>query len=428
VADAPEATQRVRTRGMSYGPHAVGHADGKVIFVRGAAPDEEVDVIVRETRPRYSFADLQEVVVPSPARRAAPCRYLPECGGCPWQHLDYAAQLASKREAVQEQLRRIAGLDVSVEPIIASPQQLGYRHRLKLRVQHGRVGFLHAASHDVVPITHCLLALPSVDAAIVHAEALVRALRTNVRRIEIVDRGEDDDGVVIVGEAEGEWSRADESTCAQWLRATPAVHGLVLTGRGWRRKWGDDHVIIHPQTDLALTLRAGSFTQVNPAANHLLVETVLGYATIGPETRVLDLYAGVGNFSIPCARRGARVHAVEQQRAAAEDGRTNAAALGLSRCEFRAETAQRAVGALASSGAAFDVVVLDPPRSGAADVVPALLQLGAPRIVYVSCNPSSLARDLKLLSARYRIDAVQPIDMFPHSYHVEIVAAVKLAC
>lgn len=429
VADPPEPTpQRVRTRGMSYGPHAIGHADGKVIFIRGAAPDEEVEIVVREVRPRYAFADLRSVLVPSVARRTPPCPYLPQCGGCPWQHLDYAAQLAAKREGVQEQLRRIGALDVQVEPILASPRELGYRHRLKLRVERGRVGFLHAASHDVVPVEHCLLAMPAVDAAIAAAEALVRGLRTNVRRIEIVDRGVGDGGVVMVGEAEGAWNRGDESPCERWMEQTPHVHGLVLAGRGWRRTWGNDRVVIHPQADLPLTLRAGSFTQVSPAANQLLVSTVLGYTGASAGTRVLDLYAGVGNFSIPCARRGAHVEAVEQQRTAAEDGRANAAELGLSDCHFRAQTARHALDALASSGAQFDVVLLDPPRSGAADVVPGLLRLGAPRMVYVSCNPSSLARDLKLLAARYRIDAVQPIDMFPHSYHVETVVAANLAC
>jgi 23S rRNA (uracil1939-C5)-methyltransferase len=445
---------RVRTRGMSYGPHAIGHADGKVIFVRGGAPEEEADVVIREQRPRYAFADLAQVHVPSAARRTPPCPYLPRCGGCPWQHLEYEAQLAAKQAAVQEQLRRIAGLDPPIEPIIASPQQLGYRHRLKLRVQDGRVGFLHAASHDVVPIEHCLLAMPAVDAAIGAADGLVQSLRTNVRRIEIVDRGEprpqrgaekvavgtvptvqrtdevsaEGDGVVvIVGEAEGKWQREDAAACERWLAATAGVAGLVLTGRGWRRTWGDCSAVMHPDAELALTLRAGSFTQVNPAMNRRLVSTVLDYAAVQAGTRVLDLYAGIGNFSIPCAQRGAVVHAVEQHSAAAEDGRNNARRMGLSRCHFHAETARHAVDAFVADGAAFDVVLLDPPRSGAADGVPGLLRLAAPRLVYVSCNPSSLARDLKLLAPRYRIAAVQPLDMFPHSYHVETVVAAKLA-
>lgn len=412
---------------MSYGPHAIGHADGKVIFVRGGAPEEEVDVVIREQRPRYAFADLVHVHVPSAARRTPPCPYLPRCGGCPWQHLEYPAQLAAKHAAVQEQLRRIAGLDCPVEPIIASPHQLGYRHRLKLRVQDGRVGFLHAASHDVVPIEHCLLAMPAVDVAIGAADGLVQALRTNVRRTEIVDRGAGDGGVVIVGEAEGKWQREDAAACERWLTATAGVVGLVLTGRGWQRTWGDCSAVIHPDGDCALALRAGSFTQVNPAMNQRLVSTVLSYAAVQAGTRVLDLYAGIGNFSIPCAQRGAVVHAVEQHSAAAQDGRNNAERLGLSQCHFHAETARRAVDARVAAGASFDVVLLDPPRSGAADVVPGLLRLAAPRLVYVSCNPSSLARDLTLLAPRYRITAVQPLDMFPHSYHVETVVAAKLA-
>ena len=139
---APERPPvRLTTRDMAYGPHAVARLDGKVVFVRGAAPDEEVEAVIRDERRSHAFADVIAVVRPSAHRRPAPCEYLPRCGGCPWQHLDYGEQLAEKRRIVADQLRRVGGLDVDVPPVLPSPHELRCRRRIKLRVEAGAVGF-----------------------------------------------------------------------------------------------------------------------------------------------------------------------------------------------------------------------------------------------------------------------------------------------
>jgi 23S rRNA (uracil1939-C5)-methyltransferase len=429
MADADDSAPiRLTARDMAYGPHAVARYEGKVVFVRGAAPGDVVDAVITEHRRAFAFADTVGVVEPSAQRRTPPCVYLPRCGGCPWQHLTYEAQLAAKQRIVAEQLRRIAGIDVAVAPVLASPREFGCRRRIKLRVHGGAVGYYAAASHTLVPVEHCLLGEPAVDAAIAAAGELVRTLAAPVRRIELIARDAHSDRVVLAGEVEGCWIESDESLCRAWLATHAQVQGLILHGRGWQRRWGDAQVEVAPEDDLVLIAHAPAFTQVNPLMNRMVVETVLRWVDPQPGQHVLDLYAGAGNLSLPLRRRGAAVTAVEQNRQAAADAAANAARHPGPPMRVIGERAERAVEQLAAEGARFDAVVLDPPRSGAAGCIAALLRLGAPRLLYVSCDPATLARDLSRLGARYRVEAVQPLDLFPHTYHVETVVRAALSC
>jgi 23S rRNA (uracil1939-C5)-methyltransferase len=210
------------------------------------------------------------------------------------------------------------------------------------------------------------------------------------------------------------------------MEARSSVSGLTLSGRRWCRSWGETGITVRPEVDLPLRVRVGTFTQVNPEANHRLVALVLGLAGPRPGQRVLDLYAGAGNFSLPLARLGASVLAVEHDRRACEDGEENARNLGLGACRFEHGRVAQVVGALADSEERFELAILDPPRSGAAEALDALLRLAPDHLIYVSCDPTTLARDLGRLSARYGIRCVQPLDMFPHSYHVETVVDATL--
>jgi 23S rRNA (uracil1939-C5)-methyltransferase len=384
-----------------------------------------VDAAITEERRAFAFAEAVAVVEPSAQRRSPPCEYLPRCGGCPWQHLTYDAQLAAKQRIVAEQLRRIAGLEVDVAPVLPSPHEFGSRRRIKLRVERGAVGFYAGASHVLVPVEHCLLAEPAIDAAIAWAEELVGALAMRIRRVELLARDAGSDGVVVVGEVEGPWQDSDDARCRAWLAAHAAVHGLALHGRGWQRRWGDVRVAFEPEPGLTLSAHAPTFTQVNPAMNLQLVETVLRLVDPQPGQRILDLFAGAGNFSLSLRRRGAQVIAVEQDRQAAADLAANAERLPGPPLRVICARAERALEQIDDERIHFDAVVIDPPRSGAAACLPALSRLQVPRIVYVACDPATLARDLANLRERYTIDTVQPLDLFPHSYHVETVVRAR---
>jgi 23S rRNA (uracil1939-C5)-methyltransferase len=411
-----------RIDSLAHGPHGVARIDGKVHFVRGAAPGDEVEIEVEEDHRSFAYARVTRVLAAGPVRRDAPCLYLPRCGGCPWQHVTYAAQAEAKQESVRDLLARLGGIDGSVvQPIVRAASEYGYRRRLSLRVAEREVGFLAAASHDLVPVEHCLLGHARLDGAIPLARAFVGALGTRINRVEIVATG-DDDRVAIVAQADGEMAAEDAAVGEELLRREPRIAALVLRGKRFRRVWGDDRVRVPLLDGDEMWLRAGDFSQVSDHGNAELIRRVLEHAAVARHHRVADLYAGAGNLSLPLARRAGAVIAVERTPTSVEASRENARRLGITNLELATGPTETVLRGWAKRGARLDTVVLDPPRSGAAEATPSLLALAPSRIVYVSCNPATLARDLKALARGYRVELVQPIDIFPQTYHVEAVA------
>ncbi|MFM8412738.1 MAG: class I SAM-dependent RNA methyltransferase [Alphaproteobacteria bacterium] len=429
-----------RIESLAYGPHGVARVDGKVHFVRGVAPGDVVEIEVREDRGSFAWADVVRVVEPGPARRDPPCEYLPRCGGCPWQQVVDDEQARAKEAIVRDLLARVGGLDSpEVQPILRPAPAFGYRRRLSMRVEERRVGFLEAASHDLVPIERCLLAAPELDGAIVVAQAWVESLRTRLNRLEIASVGPALDApagkpgaafvdvpgpgrFVLVGQADGAYAAEDDEASRRLLASEPRVAGVVIHGRGFRRVAGDDRVRAPLGPRDVIELRAGDFTQVGDAGNAALVDCVVEAAAARPGDVVADLYAGAGNLAIPLARRGARVFAVERSRSSVAAGRANASRLGLADLSFEDGDVPRVLDDWITRGRSLDAAVLDPPRSGAADAVSRLLRIAPRTIVYVSCDPSTLARDLRALSSDYRMIAAQPLEFFPQTHHVETVA------
>jgi 23S rRNA (uracil1939-C5)-methyltransferase len=416
----------VRVEALSYGRMGVARHDGKVVFVEGAAPGELARVRVRADHDTYSEADLVDVLEPSAARVAAPCPIVEQCGGCCWQHVSYPEQLRAKRTAVVDALTRIAGIhDPEVKPVVPSPSEFGYRNRLRLRFDHGRLGFYRARSHALVPIADCLIADDRVRVALPEVERFVATLETRVTRVEIASRGSLP-GLVLALNSGGRLHRSDTHRVHALLgRADQPVRGVTMWGRGWRREWGDVTRRERVDDDVEIETRGASFGQVNTAANTLLVAAVLEAAGAGASDRVLDLYAGAGNFSLPLARRAARVEAVESDVHATNAARACAVRHKITNVDFHAETVQRHLERRGTER--VDVVVANPPREGLGDTAHAIARLGAPRFVYVSCNPATLARDLKIFThVGYALHDVAPFDLFPHTFHVETVCYARL--
>ena len=422
---------------LSYGPAGVGRVNdkdgGKVVFVPHTVPGDRLDIILTEEKKRSAHGQIIAVRQPALERRMPPCRYTPRCGGCPWQQVTYAEQLRAKEALVREHMRRIGGVaDPPVLPIIPSPQEWRYRHRIRLRTEpSARLGFYQAQSHELVELEDCLIAGEGCATHLSRARDWLAQLRTLVRRVELITNDPfhaSAAGVVLRGNAQGPFQTADEAGCAAFVSTHDDVAGLVLFGRGWRRVWGETRIVLDLGVDgLILEVKRGGFTQVNPAGNRVLIAALLRLGGFDKSQRVIECHMGAGNLSLPIAGRVNTLIGIEQDRGAIADARENVARTGLDNVTCVHASAQGGLRTLAQREVQADVLVLDPPRAGAADSLDDIPRLKIHKVVYVSCDPTTLARDMRRLSQfGYRLECLQPIDLFPQTYHVETIAVAVL--
>jgi 23S rRNA (uracil1939-C5)-methyltransferase len=392
------------------------------VFVPYGAPGDRVSAEVVERHRGWARARVATVLAPGPARVLPGCRWFPTCGGCQWQHVAPPAQRDAKAAVVAEQLARLGGLrDVRVLPTLPSPTDWAYRARVALVVEGRRAGYHRARSHVLVEIDDCPIAEPAVVAHLPAARAWLAALRVALSRLAVVAVP---GGVAFVGTGLGRPGPGDLAASEALLVRTATVRGVVLNGAGTRVTAGDPTVRVDLEPGLDLEVPADVFTQVNPGANRALVATVLALGGFAAGERVLDLYCGAGNFTLPLARRGVAAHGIEADPLAVEAARANAGRLHL---DATFEAAAVAAALARATPGTVDAVVLDPPRTGAHDTLESLARLAPRRVIYVSCDPATLARDAGALARRgYVLARVQPVDVFPQTYHVESVAELRL--
>jgi 23S rRNA (uracil1939-C5)-methyltransferase len=425
--------------GLAHGGAAVARtADGRVVFVKAGCPGDVVKATVTVDHGRYLEAEIAEITAPSPERRTPPCPYFGLCGGCQWQHIAYGAQAEAKRVQLTDALTRIGRIDdVEVEPTILGATPYGYRNRLEMRAGIGPdgkpvLGLTAAGTDEIVPIDACLL-LP--DRAKRLPKALAGALRYlagrapfELDRVAIRVAARTSDVEIDLWGPPGPMPRhAVARTLADAARPTTITRVLVkedpkkradlkvevLAGRGhWRERIGD----------FEYRVSAPSFFQSNTAGAKALVSFVLEKLQADGSDRVLDLFAGVGTFTLPLAEIAGEVVAIEGAGSSIRDLRANLEAAQLDAEVMPGDAAR----ALADAGS-FDLAVVDPPRAGMTpDAVKALVKTGAGRICYVSCDTATLARDVKALTeAGYRLSSATPIDMFPQTWHVESLAVLE---
>ncbi len=442
----PTAVPALVIEGLAAGGAGVARRDGCVWMVVGGLPGDTV--VPRDARAHRRFVEARvgDVVRPSPERRPSPCPLQSRCGGCPWMPLDEGAQRRWKRRIVEDALVRIGGLrGVSVAETVPSPADLGYRNKVEFAVGRDaagrRVVGLHAAdpAQGLIDVARCLLQDEGAGTVLLAARAAL--LDEGGARNPALGDGDEPARLVVRRSTGGGTLVALRGPDVPWEGAArfarrvqdahASVRGVVrlLAPRGRRGGARTETIVGSPWVvdrlaGTTFRLPAATFFQVNPGAAERLATIVLS-ACEGP-ANALELYGGVGAFGLALARRGAAVTIVDADPAAVACGRDAAAAAGLA---ARYETADvRAFLERPHGGPDADLVLADPPRTGfGRGVAAALARLSPPRIVVVSCDPATLARDLRALAAAgYRIRAVTPVDLFPQTAHVEVVAGRDL--
>lgn len=430
----PLPTEPVRATidSLAHDGRGVAHIDGKATFIEAALPGEDVSFVYRRQHRRYDEGEAVEIITPAPERVTPQCQHFSVCGGCSLQHVAPAAQIRMKETILLENLRRIGDVvPEEVMPALTGPHW-GYRRRARLgakyvdKKQAMLVGFRERRSSYLADLQRCEILHPAVGEHLLALRELLGGLQA-YKSIPQIEVAASDDAVALVFRHLEPLAEQDRAA----LRAFGERQGFYI----YLQPGGPDSVVaLWPQEphlqyslpDFAVTLefRPTDFTQVNGAMNRLMVEQAMALLAPGPEERVLDLFCGLGNFTLPVARRAGSVVGVEGDAKLVQRARDNAARNGIVNAEFHAADLATPDAPWPWLEGGFDKVLLDPPRTGALDAVRRIGPLRAARIVYVSCNPATFARDAAELVHEhgYRLLRAGVMDMFPHTTHVECMA------
>ena len=417
--------------------------DGMPVFVPGMLPGETASVRIVKAEKRYAFGRMESAPDPASAdRRAVDCPAYPRCGGCSGRHMNYETTLAAKRQQVEDCFRRIAGIETDVPPVLGMDTPFGYRNKTSLPAGNAGsepvLGFYAPRSHAVIPAAACPNAMPPADALaaaflawmkMFHVKPYREDTRQGLIRHLVIRVSRNGESMVTVAANGGSLPYASEladaliplGTVSLWLNENRADTNVILSDKY--------HLIYGKETltdtlfDLRFELSPASFFQVNPVQTEKLYQTALDFAALKSADLLCDVYCGAGTITLTMARRCREAIGIEIVPAAVENARRNADRNGIGNVSFRAGKAEELLPRMVADGLRPDVIVVDPPRKGLDPaVIRTMAQAGPDRLVYVSCNPATLARDAGLLKEEgYLIRKVQPVDMFCWTAGVETV-------
>ena len=433
---------RIQIQSIGTESQGIGRVDGMVVFVPGTFPGDEADVRITAVKKSYATGSLEALITPSPDRIVPQCPHAAVCGGCKFQELSYQAQLAHKESVVREALRRIGEIpEPRILPIAGMEHPFEYRNKAQFPVSGELVGYYRARSHEIIPIESCMLQAPPAVALVKAFRSFLKDHPKNIYRHLVVRTALTGEVMAVLVTNKNDVSRLEElaGRLDDAVAAPYSLESLILNvnKKADARILGKEcytlagkpvirDILKTSHGQLTVEVSPLSFYQVNPSQMSILYDKVHEYADLKGTETVLDLYCGVGSIGLSLAGKAERVIGVESVRAAVQDANRNAVLNGIVNAEFIWGKAEEIL-EKRLTGLRADVVILDPPRQGCAtELLDSVAALFPEKIIYVSCNPATLARDVKHLTQKgYDFVEAQPVDMFPWTMHVECVALMS---
>ncbi|CAM5217293.1 23S rRNA m(5)U-1939 methyltransferase OS=Ureibacillus acetophenoni OX=614649 GN=SAMN05877842_10841 PE=3 SV=1 [Ureibacillus acetophenoni] len=434
---------------LTHDGNGVAKIDGYPLFIQGALPQETAEIHVLKTLKNYGFAKIVEIIEPSPDRVKAPCIYFGKCGGCQLQHLSYEGQLKWKEIMVKNIMKRIGKIEAPVLPVKGMQDPWNYRNKSQIpfsMTETGPIaGFYKSKSHEIVDMERCLIQVEEADAIMATLKKELSEIgiqpyneesHQGMLRHVVVRKGRATGEVMVVLVTNKHKFPQKEAAIEVVRKLVPNVTSIVqnvniektnvILGNETYTLWGKD-TIEDTIGGVRFEISARSFYQVNPVQTEVLYKQALDYAQLKGDETVIDAYCGIGTISLFLAEKAKLVMGVEIVEQAIEDAKRNAELNGFTNTYFEAGPAEEVIPRWYADGKEADVLVVDPPRKGCDEaLLNTIIEHKPKRVVYVSCNPATLARDLRILEdGGYKTVEIQPVDMFPQTTHVECVVLMS---
>ncbi|MEW6740197.1 MAG: class I SAM-dependent RNA methyltransferase [Nitrospirota bacterium] len=401
----------------AYGGLSIGKWKGKVVFIKNTIPGETIEAKLEEERKDYYTASTTKILEPSPDRIEPNCKFFGPCGGCQFQHISYQRQIKLKEEILKDSLKRLGKIDIELSKPLIYDNPWHYRYRGQFKVLQGKIGFYREKTREVIDIDGCPLMTEEINEYLLKVRGILKNSE-HLHAVSEVHISHGDEAVALI-KTRGKQPLKLDGLAPAFLHS--GFSGVFIdSGEKRLLKYGNHYITLDLE-GLKYTISPMSFFQSHWRLNQAVVGFVKDSLQPLKGKRVLDLYSGAGNFSLPISLDVGEVIAVEENPFAIEDGKRNLQINGIKNCRFIRSSIEGL-----NIKDSIDIIILDPPRLGLTNAaMDKILAMVPERIVYVSCNPTTLARDTKKLFAAYELESIRMIDFFPQTYHIESLAFLR---